>query len=135
MRLVVDANVIIQLGLAGGSLGPLTGHELVAPPLLASEFTSSLSELAYRGDVPIEAAQRVMTTLATVPIRYERPAGLYERAWDLARQLGWAKTYEAEYVALAELTATPLVTLDARLRRGAGHLVEIPLLTDLEPAT
>ena len=27
--------------------------------------------------------------------------------------------------ALAQLLACPLVTLDARLRRGAGHLVEI----------
>jgi predicted nucleic acid-binding protein len=36
--------------------------------------------------------------------------------------LGWAKTYDAEYVALARLLGCRLVTLDARLRRGADRL-------------
>jgi predicted nucleic acid-binding protein len=36
--------------------------------------------------------------------------------------MGWAKTYDAEYVALARLLGCRLVTLDARLRRGADRL-------------
>ena len=36
--------------------------------------------------------------------------------------LGWAKTYDAEYVALAQLIGCRMVTLDARLRRGADRL-------------
>jgi len=36
--------------------------------------------------------------------------------------MGWAKTYDAEYVALARLLSCRLVTLDARLRRGADRL-------------
>lgn len=133
MRFVVDANVIIQLGLAGGDLGPLRGHTLAAPPILASEYTSGVSEMTYRGEIPLDAAQRVVDGLATIPIHYEVPEGLYRHAWELARQLGWAKTYDAEYVALAVLSSTPLVTLDARLRRGAAAVVEMPLLTEIEP--
>jgi predicted nucleic acid-binding protein len=41
---------------------------------------------------------------------------------DVAEELGWAKTYDAEYVALARLLQCRLVTLDARLRRGADRL-------------
>ena len=37
-------------------------------------------------------------------------------------QLGWAKTYDAEYVALASLLGCRLVTVDGRLRRGADRL-------------
>ena len=40
----------------------------------------------------------------------------------MADELGWAKTYDAEYVALARLLNCRLVTLDARLRRGAARL-------------
>lgn len=40
----------------------------------------------------------------------------------MADVLGWAKTYDAEYVALAALLKCRLVTLDARLRRGANWL-------------
>jgi len=37
-------------------------------------------------------------------------------AWSLADEMGWAKTYDAEYVALARLLGCRLVTLDRKLR-------------------
>jgi predicted nucleic acid-binding protein len=135
VRYVVDATVVIQLGLAGGNLGPLEGHELVAPPILASEFTSCISDLTYRGEIPLDAAQRAVEALTSYGIWLERPKGLHKRAWSVAQELGWPKTYAAEYVALALLMRSPLVTIDARLRRGAGHLIDIPLVTDIAPLT
>lgn len=36
--------------------------------------------------------------------------------WSLADEMGWAKTYAAEYVALARLLGCRLVTLDRKLR-------------------
>jgi len=133
VRYVVDATVLIQLGLAGGHFGPLEGHELVAPPILASEYTSTIAELTYRGEIPLDAAQRAIEQLASFPIWYERPKGLQQRAWSLARELGWPRTYAAEYVALAAVMRSPLLTFDARLRRSAAHLVDIPLITDVAP--
>lgn len=52
-------------------------------------------------------------------------SGYGDAAWRLAEDLGWAKTYDAEYVALAQLVDSPLVSIDERLRRGAGHVVRI----------
>jgi hypothetical protein len=45
-----------------------------------------------------------------------------DRGWKLAEEFGWAKTYDAEYVALAKLNNCRLVTVDGRLRRGANRL-------------
>ena len=131
MLLVVDASVIVQVSLAGGSLGPLEGHHLIAPTLLASEVTSTLCEMTHRGEVPPDHARVAVGRLGSLPIRYERPEGLAERAWDLARSLGWAKTYDAEYLARALISEAPLITIDERMRRGAGHVVPMPSPTEL----
>jgi predicted nucleic acid-binding protein len=131
LLLVVDASVIVQVSLAGGSLGPLDGHNLIAPTLLASEVTSILCEMTHRREVPHDHARVAVGRLGSLPIRYERPDGLAERAWDLARSLGWAKSYDAEYIALALAFEAPLFTIDERMRRGAGHLVAMPSPADL----
>ncbi|TMM12296.1 MAG: type II toxin-antitoxin system VapC family toxin [Actinobacteria bacterium] len=52
-------------------------------------------------------------------------------AWQLADELGWAKTYDAEYLALASLLRCQLVTIDARLHRGAARLGLVVAPTDL----
>lgn len=56
---------------------------------------------------------------------------LRRRAWDLADQLGWASTYDAEYVALTQLQADALITLDAELARRVEGLVAIASIEDL----
>jgi predicted nucleic acid-binding protein len=58
-------------------------------------------------------------------IRLLGDAVLQRRAWELADQLGWASTYNAEYVALTQLQADAFVTLDAKLARSVKRIVEI----------
>ena len=50
-------------------------------------------------------------------------AVLRRRAWELADQLGWASTYNAEYVALTQLQVDALVTLDAELAHSVQGIV------------
>jgi predicted nucleic acid-binding protein len=49
---------------------------------------------------------------------------LRRRAWELADQLGWAQTYDAEYIALTQLQADAFITLDTELARRVEGIVE-----------
>jgi hypothetical protein len=52
-------------------------------------------------------------------IRLLGDAVLRRMAWELADQLGWATTYDAEYLALTRLQADAFITLDAGLAKSA----------------
>lgn len=68
------------------------------------------------------------------PIEAHVSAGLVRDALALARQLGWAKTYDAEYVVLAQSLGASLVTLDAKLARSIGAVVDVVDPATLDPA-
>ena len=69
-----------------------------------------------------------------MPIRLLGDAVLRRRAWDLADQLGWASTYDAEYVALTQLQADAFVTLDAELARSVAGIVALASIDALRSA-
>ncbi len=50
------------------------------------------------------------------------PPLMWSEARSVLHELGWAKTYDAEYVALARPLGCRLVPLDGRLHRGARRL-------------
>lgn len=66
-----------------------------------------------------------------MPIRLLGDAVLRRRAWEIAEQLGWAETYDAEYLALTLLQADAFVTLDAELARQAEGVVPLAPLDAL----
>lgn len=43
----------------------------------------------------------------------------------MADRLGWASTYNAEYVALTQLHADALITLDGQLARSVAGIVTV----------
>jgi predicted nucleic acid-binding protein len=129
--LVVDASAVIPPLLAGRGPELLGHHKLLAPSLLWSEVSSVLHQLAWRHQVSNDVAKLGHKGLLELDCEERKGPQLRETAWDIADQLGWAKTYDAEYVALAQIAGVPLLTLDARLSRGAGRLVETLKPTDL----
>ena len=64
-----------------------------------------------------------LARITKMPIRLLGDAVLRRRAWDIAERLGWAETYDAEYVALTQLQADAFVTLDADLARSVEGIV------------
>jgi predicted nucleic acid-binding protein len=120
-RFVVDASAVLHLSSARVEV---TGaHKLLAPTLLRSQTLSALHEAVQRGEIPADVARDRLTRIAQMPIRLLGDAVLRRRAWDLADQLGWASTYNAEYVALTQLQADAFVTLDAELARSVAGIV------------
>jgi predicted nucleic acid-binding protein len=126
--LVVDASLAVELSLdrAGERAGEALDNdgELIAPPLLWSEAPSVLHEMAFRGDISNALAELALQRFlgGKLGISERRPENLASVAWQIAEDFGWAKTYDAEYVALAMGLDCRLVTLDGRLRRGANRL-------------
>lgn len=87
-----------------------------------SEARSALHELTWRGEVAAADADIAREALEHAPVVQHDHAELGDRAWRIADDLGWAKTYDAEYVALADLLGCRLVTVDNRLMRGTARL-------------
>ena len=122
--IVLDASAALVVASPRG-LGELVELGPVAPPLLWSEALSALRQARWRGDISVELASHARDALLHAPIERHASRQLYEEAWNVAGQLGWAKTYDAEYVALARMLRCRLLTRDARLARRAGELIEV----------
>jgi predicted nucleic acid-binding protein len=120
--LVLDANVVLAACTRDDGFDGFADEELVAPPLMWSEFLSSLHQGVWRGQRTQDEASADLRAFREAPIRSKSMPRLHVEAWRIADEMGWAKTYDAEYVALARLLGCRLVTLDARLRRGAARL-------------
>ncbi len=123
--LVIDASAALYLLASAEGMEPLASLDLVAPALLWSEVTSVLNEMRWRGEVSEELAESAFDRLLTATITRRADESLYAEARDSARELGWKKTYDAEYVALARMLDANLLSRDERLRRGAGRLVTV----------
>ena len=121
MRFVVDAGAVIAL--VERELVVAPGHELLAPTLVRSQVLSRLHEAGG----PRELLRRV----DALKLRLLGDAVLRRRAWEIADELGWAETYDAEYLALTQLQADAFVTTDKVLARRAKAVVAVATLDDL----
>ena len=121
-RFVVDAGAVLHLASAGVEVPDR--HELLAPTLLRSQTLSTLHEAVQRGELSADVARDRLARIGRIKIRLLGDAVLRRRAWDVADQLAWASTYDAEYVALTQLQADAFVTMNAELARSVEGIVE-----------
>ena len=128
-RFVIDASAVLHLANAPGKLAGT--HKLLAPTLLRSQTLSVLHEAVQRGEVRADVARDRLARIGRMRIRLLGDAKLRRRAWDLADRLGWASTYDAEYIALTQLQADAFITLDAKLARSVRGIVEIASIDTL----
>lgn len=123
--LVVDASLVVEVlleRLGVQALTTLGDEQLVAPWLLWSEVPAALSAMVFRHDISRELGEAAIGRLDDIDVEPRHPDDLVDRAWQIAKENGWAKTYDAEYLALAELLGCRLVTIDGPLWRRSRHL-------------
>jgi predicted nucleic acid-binding protein len=128
-RYVVDAGAVLHLASAGYEVPG--AHRLLAPTLLRSQVLSALHEAVHRGELPADVARDRLARVGRMPIRLLGDAVLRRRAWELADQLGWASTYNAEYLALTQLQADAFVTLDVEMARSLQGIVATASIEEL----
>lgn len=129
--LVIDTSALIQT-LAGRAPDPLLVDRLArdgdlhAPHLVDVELLHALRRLTLSGDLSDDRAQDARTDFGELALTRYPHEPLADRAWELRHNL---TAYDAVFVALAEMLATPLITCDARLAGAPGLLAPVELFT------
>ena len=129
MTSVVDASVLVAALVDTGSDGvwaeaALAERSLVGPDLLPAEVSNVLRRLEHAGRISTLEAASAHRDLLRIDVDLFPFAACADRIWALRNSL---TSYDAWYVALAELFDCPLVTLDRRIGRAAGLKCDVVL--------
>ncbi len=103
-RFVVDCETLLRI--AAGEIEVAAEHKLVAPTLVRSQALAALYQAARRGEISAAEGIERVTRINSLKVRFLGDKVLQRKAWRVADQLGWATTYDAEFVALTQLRRT-----------------------------
>lgn len=132
MTLVLDASVIAEylvtsaVGVTAAEVMAEHDGELHLPHLAVIETASVLRAWVRRGEVPEQRAAAALVDLGDLPARRWPGEPLLGRMWELRDNL---TSYDASYVALAEVLDADLLTADQRLARGLDNLTDCRVVT------
>lgn len=93
--------------------------ELHAPVLFRYETLAAVRKAVFQTRLEHDKSYALINTLLALNIVYHLDEMLLRRAYDLASQLNAPRTYDAQYVALAERLSCELWTADERLYNAA----------------
>lgn len=131
MTYVIDANVAVAACFSPAGFKPFGRHKLAAPPLMWSEARSVIRLAVNQRRISEVDGEIAFEALESCRVQKLDPADLGPTAWSIAKEYGWGRTYDAEFVALARLLDCTLVTLDERLLRAVRPPVKAIHATDL----
>jgi predicted nucleic acid-binding protein len=86
---------------------------------------SLLYQAVRRGEMTRKDAERQLEYVRGLRIRLLGDRVLQNVAWKAAVLLGWPDTFDAEYVALTQLHADALITLDPQIAGAVKDLVTV----------
>ena len=121
---VVDASILLKLLLpeeGSEAVRRLWGQwverdtEIVAPFLVAYEVGSVLRNKIFRKELPPEAGEAAFVAFRSLEVLLLHPDGIEEKVWELAKRWNLPTSYDAAYLALAEMLEYELWTADKRL--------------------
>jgi len=129
--IVVDASVLAVVIADDGDDGvrygeSLRDQRLFAPELVDLEVASYVRRARRAGQLGAERAIEALAELAMMSLSRVSHTPFLSRIWDLRDNL---TSYDASYVALAEILEAPLLTADVRLSRAPGIRCEVVVLS------
>ncbi len=125
-RYVIDAPTLLHLVDRGLRIAP--DHQLVAPNSIRSEAMELLLHDVVAGEREESSALELHERMTETKIRVLGDRVSRRTAWKIARRYGWESLRDAEYLAVAQLQADALVTVDADLAaKAAGVVPVVPL--------
>ena len=121
-RIVCDASAVLAVLLDSGRDGQwatarLADADLFAPTLLPYECSNVIRRAELSGAISADQAAQAHADLLDLAVDLWPYDVLATRAWELRANLS---SYDAAYVALAEILGVRLVTLDQRILRAPG---------------
>jgi predicted nucleic acid-binding protein len=128
-RYVIDAPTLLHLVDAGLDVAP--EHQLVAPSSVRSEALELLLHDVRAGKRTEKAALGAHERMTGIKIRLLGDRVSRRSAWQVARQHDWDTLRDAEYLAITQLQADALVTVDPRLAAVAKDMVAVASVDDL----
>lgn len=93
----------------------LASVDICAPPIFFAEMTSVLRRYVHGGRLSFEQGQMAFDRARAMGVRQVDPAGLQERAWELASRFDRPTAYDCQYLAVARHLDCELWTHDQRL--------------------
>jgi predicted nucleic acid-binding protein len=119
---VVDASILVAAAADAGATGAwasavLRSGYLLAPELVLVESTNILRRLELAGRLTRLEAGAAARELLLLDLELLPFAPFAPRIWELRSNL---TSYDAWYVAIAEVLESPLATLDRRLAAASG---------------
>jgi predicted nucleic acid-binding protein len=120
-RYVIGPDVALALARTRAAIR--AEHQLLAPTLVRSQVLSLLFQAVGRGELTKQDADQQLRYLRGLKIRLLGDRVLQNVTWQLADRLGWADTFDAEYIALTQLQADAFITLDDELAEAVRDLV------------
>jgi predicted nucleic acid-binding protein len=121
MTVVINASAVVAALVDSGPDGrwaeTLLTSDLAAPHLLPVEVSNVLRRAVNAGEISDDIASLAHADLLDLRVELVSYDMVAERIWGLRHNL---TTYDAWYVAVAELLDAPLATLDQRLVSAPG---------------
>ncbi|MGW4098552.1 DUF1905 domain-containing protein [Mycobacterium sp. NPDC004974] len=126
---VIDAPVAIKLATDNAVIPQQ--HSLTAPTLLRSQVLALVYEAVRRNEIDERAGRKVIDDIRGLRIRFLSDRSLEDHSWRLASKMNWPDIHQVEYIALTQLQADALVTVDTELAAAARAFVKTASVADI----
>lgn len=128
-RYVIDARTLLHIVASELTIDP--SHRLVAPNAIRSQALELLFEAVRRCELAEAVALQRHERLTELKMRLLGDRVSRRTAWKIAQEHGWDTISDAEYLAVCQLQADALVTIDPGFAQRASGIVPLAPLSSL----